>query len=482
MRYPEFCGPSYVSQSPLAMAARSMGFYPERIEVPGGKNRFALYPTPGVTSFATSTSTPGRGIYSLSEGDRCFAVIGNTLYEVNADGTVTSRGTVLTDTYPAQMTDNGAGGGQLAIVSGDTLYILTLATNVLTSAVVSNITFIGMIDGYLVGLDIASSTLKISDLLAGLTWDPTQFSQRSAAPDPWKSMLVRDAVIYLIGDKTGDVWYNAGTVPFTFAPIPGVRIRHGIKAPFSLTDLDSGPVWLSHNNRGQGQVVQVQQGYRAVPVSTHAVDFAIRNYTTIDDAVGWSYQEDGHEFYCLNFPRAGATWCWDPALGPYGWHERAFWNQDVAAYQAWGPQYHAQHFGHHLVLDHRSGTIYRMANDVYTDVDDTVIRRMRRAPGLSVEQRKVFYNRVGLYVQTGIGLSGTGQGSDPKVAFRASGDAGRTWGPERLRSAGKIGKYSTRVEWTRCGGLRDALFEWVFTDPVPWRLVDGLIDTELGTS
>ncbi|MGH9256594.1 MAG: hypothetical protein ACRD3C_18695, partial [Vicinamibacterales bacterium] len=407
MRYPNFCGPSYVSQSPLAMAARSMLFYPERIEVPGGKNQFALYPTPGCTLFAQSADTPGRAIYALSDGLRCYAVIGRTLFEVNADMTLTARHTPLAiDPNPAQLVDNGTGGGQLAVASGGEVGILALDTNVFTPAVVTGITFIGMLDGYFLGLDVQSGTLKVSDLLAGLTWDPNQFAQRSAAPDPWRSMLVRDTVIYLIGGKTGDVWYNNGSFPFPFAPIPGIRIRHGTSAPFSLADLDSGPVWLSHNDRGRAQVVQVKSGYRSVPVSTHAVDFAIRQYPRIDDAVGWTYQEDGHEFYCLNFPTAGATWCWDPALGAFGWHERGKWNPELARYEAWGPQYHAHHFGKHLVLDHRGGSVYRMANDVYTDVDGGVLRRMRRAPGLLAEQRKVFYDRVGLYVQAGVGLPG----------------------------------------------------------------------------
>ena len=38
----------------------------------------------------------------------------------------------------------------------------------------------------------------------------------------------------------------------------------------------------------------------------------------------YAYQEQGHTFYVLNFPTAGATWVWDVTTDV--WHERGFWN------------------------------------------------------------------------------------------------------------------------------------------------------------
>lgn len=63
-------------------------------------------------------------------------------------------------------------------------------------------------------------------------------------------------------------------------------------------------------------------------------------------------------------------------------------------------------------------------------------------------------------------------GSDPHVELRASNDGGKNWGSHIQRSAGKAGEYDKRVRWDRLGMARKRAYEFVVSDPVPWRLVD----------
>jgi hypothetical protein len=449
-----------------------MNLYPERIEVEGGQ-KIVLHHTPGVTSFASASDGVCRGLFA--QNGRCFAVLGPTLYEVLSDGTMTSRGTLVVDQYPATMQTNGDGGDELFITSGDEGYILTLSTNVLTSEV-SDVTMGGMINGYFVALDINSSTFKISDSLDGKTWDGTQILQRSTAADPWKSMLVKYPVVFLFGEETSEPLYDAGTFPFPFAPAQGVLIPYGTVAPFSPQSLGNAVLWLTRTKDGDRQVVAMQ-GYSARRVSTHAVEFAMSQYTRVDDAVAFTYQDQGHEFYELNFPAAKATWVYDLTTGL--WHERGFWNSTDGEYLAWGPQYHAQAFGHHLVGDHTSGTIYRMAVDIYTDTDGAGLRRQRIPPALTADQKRVYLDWFQLHVDVGLGLS-AGQGSNPEVMLQMSYDGGVTWGSERWRSAGKIGEYGHRAQWWRCGSGRNVIPSVTMTDPIPWRITDAYIKASPG--
>lgn len=463
--WPGFCGPSYRAQSSIASPEECINWYPARIESPGAPPRTVLYPTPGLATFASAPEVGGRGIFS--QADRCFAVIGPTLYEVLADGSTTSRGTVATDRYPAMLTTNGDGGGQLLIISGNTGYSYNLTTNVLTSEV-SNVTMGGMIDGYGVALDIATSTLKVSDLLDFTTWDGTQTAQRSSASDPWRSMLVRPGQIWLFGERTSEVWYNNGNSPFPFAVVPGLLIPFGVAASFSPAIVGSSILWLTRNDDGQGQVVEAQ-GYSPSRVSTDPVEYALSQYTQIDDAVAWAYQEGGHNFYCLNFPSAGVTWVYDQTTGQ--WHKRGTWDSTTATYGVWGPQYHTFVYGKHLVLHSENGSIYRMASDLSTDADGNGLRRLRIPPALERDRKRVFLDSLELVLEPGLGLV-SGQGSDPSVMLRLSRDGGKTWGNQRTRSAGVLGQYSTRTRWLRCGSGRRLVPEVVCSDPIPWRLLD----------
>ena len=204
-QWPSFAGPTFqASQSLVASPEQCMNWYVQRVQTARGVQP-VLYPTPGLTTFSTAPESPGRGI--ATNAGRAFAVIGPTLYEVFADGTLTSLGTVLTDGNPASMAFNGDGGDELLVCSGDRGDILTLSTNTWTTGVVSNVTQCGMIDGFFVALDVDSSTLRMSALLDGATsWDATQIAQRSTAADPWKALLVKWPHIWLLGSMTGDVW------------------------------------------------------------------------------------------------------------------------------------------------------------------------------------------------------------------------------------------------------------------------------------
>jgi len=472
MPYPGFCGPSHTLQSPLARAERSMNLYPEYMDV-GGQRQIILSHTPGLASFGSASDGNCRGLFE--QNGRCFAVIGPTLYEVASDGTLTNRGTVAVDQYPVTMQTNGDGGDELLITSGDKGYILTLGTNVLTEEV-SDVTMGGMMDGYFVALDIASSTFKISDSLDGKTWDSTQILQRSTAPDPWQSLLVKWPVVFLFGEETTDAVFDSGASPFPFAPVPGILIPYGIAASFSAQSLGNYVLWLTDTKDGGRQVVAMQ-GYNARVVSNSAVEYALSRFNRVSDAVSFTYQDQGHEFYELNFPSAKATWVYDLTNGL--WHERGHWNNIAGVYEAWGPQYHAQAFGHHLVGDATSGTIYRMATDLYVDTDGNGLRRQRTPPALHDNQARMFLSKFQLHMDVGRGLT-SGQGSDPQVMMEMSRNGGVTWGSERWRSAGKIGKYEHRVQWHICGSGRNLIPRVTITDPIPVRITDAYAEVGRG--
>lgn len=469
MRWPNFISPSYHSQSPIALGVRCVNLYVDQITIPGGKNSQVLYPTPGIETLFSLSDTPVRGLFA--ENGRVWAVSGGTLYELFVVGTNTSRGTVARDQYPATICSNGA--GQLFITSGGLGYILDTTTNVLTNiaGLVANMGF--AIGPYFGALDFATPQIRISDALDGLTWDPTQFARNSLSSDPWQSTLVVNGRLYLFGTATSQVWWNAGDFPFPLAPVTTNLIQFGIAARFARENLQDTATWLAQSPAGAGIVLQTR-GIAVDQLQNEALSFELSQYSTIADAQVWGYEDQNHPFLLFDFPSASATWGVDGLNG--FWHERGFWDSVNAVYQANRPSCHCYEWGIHLVGDRSSGTVYRMGIDLGLDADGASLRRLYRPPSLAQENQLLSLDSLELMMEPGLGLV-TGQGSDPTILMRLSKNGGKTFGSARTRHVGKIGKFSERIIWERCGTGRDLQPEFYCTDAIiNWRIIDCYVE------
>lgn len=480
MKFDAFLGSSYQSQSILADQERTVNRYLEVVESQRGPSPVALYPTPGLTLFATLPQTPIRGLFG--QDGRCFVVAGSGLYELSDSAVITLRGGMALDVNPATLCSSGQAGDELFVTSGDKGYILDLLTNVFTK-VVDDVTFGAFLDDYFIGLDASASTIKLSNLLDGLTWDGTQIAQRATRGDRWEAMIVANRLIYLLGSQSADVWYDADTSPFPFEPIQEAFLdQGGILAPFSIAAGAKGPIWLGRHAHGQATVVRGSSGGAPERLSNHGLEQQMNGYSTLADAVAFTYEDRGHPFYVLNFPTANATWVYDELLPPaMGWHERGYWNAPLMRYDAYRPQYHCHVFGKHLVGDRSSGAVYQLDPASYLDVDGQPIRRMRRAPAIVNENKWIFYDRFALDAEVGVGTI-TGAGANPVVMLRWSDDGGHTWSNEHHLALGKIGEFTRRLELRRLGRGRRRVWEVTDATPVPPRFVGCYLDFREGLS
>ncbi len=487
MLVPNFVGPSYTSQSPNADAELCMNWYVENLESAGAKVPQALYPCPGFETFAEVVQSPVRGMFATGGlTNRLFAVIGFKIYEIDSGGTATDRGTVAFDGYPATFATNSAAGDQMMITSGGVLYCYELSSNVVTeitafSGATIPIRSVAFLDGFFLALDAVNSAFYCSDLNDGQTWDLTQVATRTAGADPWIAMAVITRQIWLLGTLTSEVWYNAGTSPFPFAPFPGGFLEQGCAAGFSLVNLDSTLVWVGQNANGRG-VVYRSNGFTPQRISTHAVEFAISNYGDISGAISFSYQDQGHSFCVITFPGSG-TWVFDTITGL--WHQRGQWDADVDQFLPLPVTFQASAFQQQFVGSSSLGTIYTMSIDASTDVNGEGVRRVRRTAhqwdGNSLN--RVFFPGMQIDMQTGIGLSG---GALPEVMLNWSDDGGYTYPVElqQAASAGALGASKVRVLFLQLGQSRDRVWQLVCSDAVPWRILQAVYrpDPVLGVS
>jgi len=490
-------GSTYVARSVNAADARMVNLFPEIVPEAGKEPAF-LNRAPGLKLLNTIGIGPIRGLWAFSPQDGVgFVVSGNQLYKIDNNYTATLIGSV-SGTGPVSMADNGT---QLFIACNGPSYIYNATTNAfgqITDPDFPGAVTVCYLDGYFVFNEPNSQKMWITALLDGTSIDPLEFASTEGSPDNLLAVASNFREVWAFGTNSIEVWYDTGATDFPLQRIQGAFNELGLAAPYSVAKMDNGLFWLGRDRRGQG-IVYRANGYTGVRISTHAVEWQIQQYADLTDAIGYTYQQDGHSFYVLIFPTANTTWVYDAAT--QAWHERAGWNNGAFIRHRSNCQ---MAFNNKIVVgDFENGNIYAFDLDDYSDNGSIQkwLRTWRALPTGQNNLKRTTQHSLQLDIESGVGLTGSmiaeviylqtedgnyliteagdylisddttpiTQGSDPQVMLRWSDDGGHTWSNEHWAPIGKIGEYYRRVFWRRLGmtlKLRDRVYEISMTDPV----------------
>ena len=464
------------------------------------------------TVLSETIATAGTG-YAVNEN---ITVLGGVYGSSPATYTVTSIGgsgavTGLTRTFSGQYTSNpannvstssdgsgtgltltltfGTGTGSTGnyvinnsqTVTSRTMYGLNFSELPSTDGAFAGGSVVDIVDNYFIYNRPDTQQYAASDVLSPITYG-LSFASKFTGPDDLVSLIVDHGQIYLLGEKTSEVWADVGTFPFPFQRIPGASSQHGIAAQFSMARFGNSFAYVSRNDRGQAVIVQMN-GYFPQRISTHAVENTLVNQT-ISDAVAYTYQLEGHECYVVTFPTLELTWVYDGATQL--WH-KWLWTDTQNNYKRHRSNCGALFQNQFLVGDYENGQIYRLDPNNYTD-NGTHIRRMRRCPHLVADFQRQYFDELQLQFQPGVGLQGIETfplgdndiGINPQAMLRWSNDGGSTWSNEHWAGIGKVGKYQNRIIWRRLGQARDRIYEVVVTDPVKAVIVSANLKASVG--
>lgn len=455
-------GSSYVTRSVNAADNRMVNLFPEVI-AEGGKEPAFLNRAPGLRLEVLVGSGPVRGLWEF--GEYLYVVSGDTLYKVSSSYSVTSLGVMTGTTGSVSMADNGT---QLFIACNGPSYIYNSSTGAfsqITDDDFPGAVTVTFLDGYFVFNEPNSQKLWVTSLLDGAEVDPLDFASAEGSPDHVVGLIADHREIWLFGSNSVEVWYNSGNADFPLARIQGAFNEIGCAAAYSIAKMDNGLFWLGRDARGQG-IVYRANGYTGQRISTHAVEWQIQQYSDLSDAIGYTYQQDGHSFYVLTFPSGNATWVYD--VSTQSWHERAgFIDGQFTRHRG-----NCQVFfnGKTLIGDYEVGNVYSFDLEYFSDNESPQrwLRSWRALPTGQNNLKRTAHHSLQLDCEVGVGLV-TGQGSDPKVMLRWSDDGGHTWSNEHWVGIGKIGEYGANAIWRRLGmtmKLRDRVYEVSGSDPV----------------
>lgn len=495
-------GGSYEAQSIIANAQRCINLYPE-VNQKDAPVPVTHYPTPGKRQVASGFGL-GRGQFTASDGT-AYGVSGATIYWFDASGIITTLGMISNLPTPVRWVDNSI---ELLVLDGTAngAWTIDLVTKVLTQKEDFGATMGAYLDTFAIVNVLGTKQFTVSEPNSYIF--PGDIGSKTAAPDPLAGVATVHRELWNIGTKSTEIWTTVADADFPFQIIPGAFIEYGCGAPYSIATADVSVFWLGQNEEGQGMVLR-GKGYEALRVSTHAIENTLQGYTTLTDVQAFSYQENGHIFYVMNFPTADATWVYDEATG--AWHQRAWMDQDgylhrdrlcsiVTAYgKRWGQ-------------DWETGALYEVGISIATD-NGAPILRLRSFPHLptislpgggsiGLEGKRIKYSKfmadmvVGTEEETslapvvmaeteslltqedtglvltdpesfGILLDNAAPGGvpGPRVMLRWSNTRGASWQGTLTRSLGSAGQYNVQPAFQRLGMARDRIWElsWVTT-------------------
>lgn len=505
----QLIGGSYTSRSIIASAQRCINYYPE-INRRDAVVPMTYYQRAGYKPWFTVGSGPIRGIYPASSGD-AYVVSGDAWYRLEKSANPQDvpvqnlLGTITPGKFtPVSMIDNG---GQVMLVDGSTNgWLTTLRTNDFQQIVDTNSPpfFTGAdkvdyIDTFIIWNQPNDIFLNSTESNQILPFNPLFTGGKTDYNDNLLTIFVVRHEIVLLGVLKSEVWYNAGLFPLPFAELPGTFIEHGCAAKYSPASQDIALYWLGRNLQGEGMVMRFR-GYLTDRISNHALEDAIRKMQKtvgIDDAIGFTYQLDGHVFYVLTFPKGDQTWVYDAAVDdPHmAWHQEA-WTDAQGALHRVRAMSHGIINGLNAFGDWQNGTVYQPDLDYYVDTVggvDYPLTCVRSFPHLGrarlqggqqfveLDGRRVQFAAFRADIESGLGPVGI-DGLPAQVTLRWSDDRGRTYGNDVLQSNGMPGEYLTQPQWLGMGIARDRIFEISHSINGPAAFNGAWIDAEvLGT-
>ena len=445
MAYTALTGGAYQARSLIASAQRCINLVPEAMpQAEGEPSPVAHYPTPGLRLAVTAGTGGVRGEYRASSGT-LYVVIGTGVYTMNATPALTLVGTMASSSGPVSMADNSV---TLLIVDGTiTGYTVDLASQAfgtVVSAAFYGADRVDILDGFFCLNRPGTNQFYLSDNIA-TTFNPLYIAAK-AGLDKLVSLVVVRRELWLLGERSVQIYQNSGAPDFPFQIITG-GIEHGCAAKHSVVKMDGAMLWLASDPQGKAIVLR-GANYQAQRVSTHAIEAMFQSFGTISDAVGWSYQQSGHTIYVLTFPTAGQTWCLDLATG--------LWHQWVSNGGMHPCASQAATFGANYVGDRTLPNIYVLDPNIDTD-NGVPITRLRSFPHIiHGNAQRVVYSALIADMQTGTVAAGL---PEPQLQLRYSDDRGLTWGTPQYQGMGTSGQGIVSLQFQRLGMARDRVFE-----------------------
>ena len=473
----------------------------------------ALRPIKG---YRNVCNIPGkcRGIYTVSNGYTgspiTYAVFGNTLYMIMMPSKQPYKiADIAPGSDPVHFAETGNREGfhaHLVIVDGSFCYavdtqvkpanqredftVIQLPYRNYETGITIKPSHIAYLYGFIVVSDIGSDEFFISYQfpferngsdgkvdknifqVGSEEWGYAgQSLQAYWAPDNTVALIANGSRLYTFGERSYQMFQYTSDINAPFNSPDTAAFPIGLKAINSLVQLGSTVVWLGSSDIGNNGVYVLQGGTQALRVSTPEIEREIATFETVKDATAQIWQDNQHVFYCISFPSADRTYCYD--LSEKVWSNRCsidstntqrVWRYEFATMNADGN-----------IWQSYNGGIAEQVSDNWSEHDGTPILRLRRG-GVIMSNYSMFY-MDSIEVLMNNGQYELLPNTAAKMMMRFSAD-GSTWSDSEVVDIGSIGDYSYDCVFYDFGMAKIFDVELSCSDNIPFALYALKINAE----
>lgn len=481
--------------------------YLEVAQSSNAKAKYYLVKIPGMHRWGNIPTTnlgACRALYTTGTS-RTFGVYGCYVVEIYNDASISIKGTISTYSGQVNIADNGY---QIILVDGTAGYILNLKDN--TFNIIKDESFPGNADETTAPTHVAyldtyfivnnpagnnyywsnsfykrdtgnDSYVDYDPAYANGYWTELQTAQMYAVANNILALKMCNNYIWVFGNKSTEVHQDTGDYNGQqFSRIDGAVINFGCAAKYSVATYGTNIFWLGSGTDGT-LGVYTNDGLTPKKISTYGVDQIINSYSKYSDCIGFTYMQNSHAYYVMQFPTANETWAYD--LLSDSWVKRTYLSPTDGKIYAHKMIYATSNFDKLIVGHTAYSTVYYFDANYYMNDNPTTagaydyIRCVKTSPITFNMGANYRFNSLQVICQQGTGLVNNlvpAVGLAPMVQIAYSNDAGISFTNERSAPLGKIGETQKRTILWGLGLGRNRVWRITMTDPVSF-ILNGLI-------
>lgn len=426
----EFGHTSNPDKSGFGSNQRLLNGYAEALGA-AAKSPLPIYGVPGTSRFDTGTTGlngPCRGmLYVYGKG--LYVVAGTAAALFDDQGNATPVSGTIAGSSLVIMAANQQTNPQIGIVADNVYYVLDTGANAISQPNIASLpapnsaTFL---DGYLV-FSIPDGRIFQTNLNDALTVNALAYATVSSRADGLRRIVTHRGALIALGESSLEIWEDAGTTPFAFAPIRA-DVDIGCIAEQTVATVGNSLLWVDQNG-----IVRQLTASEPVRISTHALERAISNLTWDERrALSAVYTHfNGHDFYAVTSP----YWTWEFDLTTGLWHERA-----SGGLSNWFAQGFELFNGKVVIGSSQDASLHVLDDGSETESGNPYLFLAQSAP-VHAFPKGLIIDQLDVDIIPGVGITGgSAEAANPQLMLDWSDDGGNTWVGGRIASLGQVGE------------------------------------------
>ena len=323
---------------------------------------------PGFSDSQTTATAAGRGLYSWTDGDAIYAVVGNQVFK---DGSALS-GTLDDATGRVDITEIRGGTPRLVLRVADKIWTVTTGGTLakmgdadIPTGLVPGIV---NLDGFIFVMKGSTGEVYHTAVNDPSDWTATHKLTCQLEPDQGIALARHLNYVVAFNEWSTEFFFNAGNASgSTLDPVEGIAIRYGCANGKTVWSGENTIVWMAQGRSG-GKSIMMFSGNDLKTLSTKPIERLIDEEANaggsgIADSYGFGMRISGHQFYVLTLKNTAKTLVCDLRDGT--WSQWSSFDGSTETYFT-GIDY-CNHDDQHIILDEDNGKVYRMDLDINQD-------------------------------------------------------------------------------------------------------------------